>query len=68
RYDAVDKALYLDSRIGADFKSFLSTATGFGSVGLVHGAPFLEIRMGKIPVKKVFVDGKEVAVTGLAIH
>ena len=31
RCDAVDKTLYLDSKIG-DFTSFLSTATIFGNV------------------------------------
>ena len=30
RYDAVEKTLYLAPRIGGDFRSFLSTATGFG--------------------------------------
>ena len=33
RYDAVDKTLYIDSKIG-DFTSFLSTETGFGTVTL----------------------------------
>lgn len=31
RYDAVDKTLHIDSKIG-DFTCFLSTATGFGTV------------------------------------
>ena len=34
QYDAVDSTLYIDSRIGDDFTSFLSTETGFGNVGL----------------------------------
>ncbi len=33
RYDAVDKTLFIDSKIG-DFTSFLSTETGFGTVTL----------------------------------
>ena len=39
RYDAVDKTLYFDSRVGENFRSFLSTATGFGTVGLKEGRP-----------------------------
>lgn len=59
RYDAVDKTLYIDSRIGNDFKSFLSTATGFGTVGLKNSKPFVEIKRGNIDIDHVFVSGKE---------
>ena len=58
RYDAVDKTLYIDSRVGNNFKSFLSTATGFGSVGLKNGKPFLDVKSGKIDVNNVDVSGK----------
>jgi hypothetical protein len=56
RYDAVDRTLRIDSRVG-DFRSFLSTATGFGTVGLRGGRPFLEVRYGEIPVERVVVSG-----------
>ncbi len=59
RYDAVDKALYIDSGIGDSFRCFLSTATGFGTVGLKQGKPFVEIKMGRLDVEHVFVSGKE---------
>jgi uncharacterized protein (DUF608 family) len=59
RYDAVEKKLYIDSRVGDDFKSFLSTATGFGSVGLKRGKPFVEVKSGSIDVKDVIVNGKK---------
>ena len=59
RYDAVDKTLHIDSRIGNDFRAFLSTATGFGTVGLKDGKPFLEIRNGRINVRRTLVAGKE---------
>jgi uncharacterized protein (DUF608 family) len=59
RYDAVDGTLYLDSRIGNNFCSFLSTNTGFGNVGLKGGKPFLEVKYGSIPVKKWVVSNKE---------
>jgi len=59
RYDAVDDTLYIDSRIGDDFRSFLSTATGFGTVGLKGGKPFIEVKSGNIDVDRVIVSGKE---------
>ncbi|MBN2309236.1 MAG: hypothetical protein JXR94_09715 [Candidatus Hydrogenedentes bacterium] len=59
RYDAVDKTLYIDSQVG-DFRSFLATATGFGTVGLAGGEPFLDVRHGRIDVNRTVVSGKEV--------
>ena len=61
RYDAVENTLYIDSRVGDDFKSFLSTATGFGSVGLEQGKPFVQMKMGTLNVDRVMVSGKETA-------
>lgn len=60
RYDAVEKALYIDSRIG-DFTSFLSTESGFGNVGLKAGKPFYNAVVGNLNIKKVIVSGHEVA-------
>ena len=59
RYDAVDKTLYVDSRVGENFRSFLSTATGFGTVGLKGGQPFVEMKMGTLDVERVIVSGEE---------
>ncbi|KAB4082891.1 hypothetical protein GAQ43_05550 [Bacteroides uniformis] len=59
QYDAVDSTLYIDLRIGDDFTSFLSTETGFGNVGLKDGKPFIEVKYGKIDVKKCFVSDIE---------
>jgi uncharacterized protein (DUF608 family) len=61
RYDAVDKTLYIDSRVG-DFTSFLSTATGFGNISLKAGKPVLKTVYGKIEVAKIIISGKEVKV------
>ena len=61
RYDAVEQTLYIDSKIGNNFKSFLSTATGFGSVGLKNGKPFVDTKTGNIKIKKVFVSGKKMS-------
>ncbi|QEC66652.1 hypothetical protein FRZ67_04810 [Panacibacter ginsenosidivorans] len=57
RYDAVDKTLYIDSKIG-DFTSFLSTETGFGTVSLKSGKPFVKIAYGNINIEKINVSGK----------
>src|SRR6476469_7537358 len=59
RYDAVDKTLYIDSRIG-DFTSFLSTETGFGTVSLKAGKPSVNLVYGNIEVNKIIINGKQV--------
>ncbi len=59
RYDAVEKILYIDSKIGNDFRSFLSTETGFGTVGLENGKPYLTVKMGGIMVNRCIVAGVE---------
>ena len=56
RYDAVDRILYINSRIGNNFNSFISTATGFGTAGLKNGVPFVEVKMGTIPYDRVVVN------------
>jgi len=58
RYDAVDKILYVDPAIG-DFTSFLSTATGFGTVSWKAGKAGLKVVYGRIDVNKVLISGHE---------
>jgi hypothetical protein len=53
RYDAVDHILYLHPRVKGDFRSFLSTATGYGTVGVIGGEPFLDVAAGAIPCTKI---------------
>lgn len=53
RYDAVEKILHLKPQIKGDFRCFLSTATGFGTVGVKDGKPFLEVVSGRIPYKEI---------------
>jgi len=65
RYDAVDKTLYINSRVGDNFRSFLATATGFGTVGLKNGRPFVEVKMGRIKIDRVLVAGKEASLAKL---
>ncbi|RKX42193.1 MAG: hypothetical protein DRP64_10230 [Verrucomicrobia bacterium] len=57
RYDAVDKSLFIESKVGDDFRAFLSTADGFGVAGLKNGKPFVEVRNGNINIKHVYVSG-----------
>ncbi len=58
RYDAVERTLYIDSNVG-DFKSFIATETGFGTVGLKKGKPFINIVYGNLDVRRVLVSGIE---------
>jgi hypothetical protein len=53
RYDAVDHVLHVEHRVPGDFRSFLSTATGYGTVGVRSGKPFLEVRSGTIDVGRI---------------
>ena len=52
-YDAVDRVLHIKPTISGDFRSFLSTATGYGTVGVKEGAPFVEIVEGEIPYQSI---------------
>jgi hypothetical protein len=53
RYDAVEKVLYLKPNVKGDFRCFISTATGYGTVGVKDGKPFVEVKSGKIEVKTI---------------
>lgn len=53
RYDAVDQVLHLKPARAGDFRCFLATASGYGTVGVRGGEPFLDVRSGVIPVKKI---------------
>jgi hypothetical protein len=52
-YDAVDKVLTLKPSRPGDFRAFLCTATGYGTVGVRDGAPFVEVRHGTIPYERI---------------
>jgi hypothetical protein len=53
RYDAVDKVLYLEPRVAGDFRCFLSTATGYGTVGVRGGKPFFDVKSGTVDVREI---------------
>jgi hypothetical protein len=63
RYDAVEKTLIIDSRIGDSFRSFLATDGGFGTVGLKAGKPFLDVKMGTIEVERTIVSNEVIQIT-----
>jgi len=60
RYDAIEKTLYFDSKIGDNFGCFLSGETGFATVGLRQGKPFVKIKFGALEINRCVVSGKEV--------
>jgi hypothetical protein len=53
RYDAVEKVLYLNPRVRGDFRAFLSTQSGYGTVGLRRGKPFFEPVSGSVEVREI---------------
>jgi len=53
RYDAVEQTLHLTPSLRGDFRCFLATATGYGTVGVRAGQPFCETRSGTIEIKKI---------------
>jgi hypothetical protein len=55
RYDAIDQVMYIKGGSG-DFTSFISTATGFGNVGIREGKPFLDVAYGEITVKDFILN------------
>ncbi|HWA84954.1 MAG TPA: GH116 family glycosyl hydrolase [Opitutus sp.] len=52
-YDAVEKVLHLSPSRPGDFRCFLATATGYGTVGVQDGKPFLNVRSGRIAVDRI---------------
>jgi uncharacterized protein (DUF608 family) len=56
RYDAVERILYLQPNLSGDFRAFLCTATGFGTVGIRDGEPFVEIKSGRIPYERIIFE------------
>jgi len=58
RYDAVERILYLDPRVPGDFRAFLATATGFATVGMRDGKPFVEVKGGTIEIEQIVFAGK----------
>lgn len=58
RYDAVEQVLYLAPRVQGDYRAFLATDAGYGTVGLRKGKPFLEVVSGTIPVRRIELESR----------
>jgi len=64
RYDAVDETLYLKvagqpaPAMASDFRAFLCTPTGFGTVGVHRGKPFFEVRSGKVRISRIVLAAR----------
>ena len=53
RYDAVEKVLYLTPNVPGDFRSFLATASGYGTVGVSGGKPFFAPAAGSVEIREI---------------
>jgi uncharacterized protein (DUF608 family) len=53
RYDAVERVLYLQPRLKGDFRCFLATASGYGTVGVRDGKPFFDVKSGQVDVREI---------------
>jgi hypothetical protein len=58
RYDAVDKTLFIDSKVG-DFTCFLSTEQGFGTVTVKQDKVTVKVAHGKIDIQAVDLSGNK---------
>ena len=56
RYDAVEKTLYFNSKVGDDFTTFLSTETGFGTVGIKNDTTFVNPVFGYFDIQNRVVE------------
>ena len=45
--------LHVHPMRAGDFRSFLSTATGYGTVGVRAGRPFPDVKSGAINVQRI---------------
>ncbi|MDK3161804.1 GH116 family glycosyl hydrolase [Kamptonema cortianum] len=53
RYDAIEKVLHMAPTQTGDFRCFLSTATGYGVVGVKNGKPYFDLRGGSVEIRKI---------------
>jgi hypothetical protein len=68
RYSAVTKTLYLSPAAkAAKFRTFFSTATGFGVITLAGGKVGIEMLEGELAVDTLVLNGKKIAASVTAI-
>jgi len=51
-YDALEERMTLKPAIRGDYACFITTATGYGLVGIREGKPFVDVVSGKISVRE----------------
>lgn len=56
RYDAVTQTLHLKPRIPGDWRSFISTATGYGVIAFRNGQATIDVKRGTIDIKRVLFE------------
>jgi len=52
--------MYIDSQIGDNFTSFLSTSTGWGNVGLENGEPLIDAKYGDISIEHLVISDEKI--------
>jgi len=58
RYDAGERTLYVSPKIEGDFRSFLCTEHGYGTVGVRDGKPFFEVKAGNVRIEHISYSEK----------
>jgi hypothetical protein len=53
RYDALDATLTIEPHAAGCVRTFLATATGFGTVDVRNDTPFVDVRHGTIDVGRI---------------
>lgn len=53
RYDAVTSVLHIKPVVPGNYSCFMATASGYGTVGVRNGKPFLHVASGTIPVARI---------------
>ncbi|MFB9274123.1 GH116 family glycosyl hydrolase [Cohnella cellulosilytica] len=56
RYDAVERTLFVSPRRAGDFRSFLCTASGYGTAGIKDGKPYFTVVAGDVPIDRIQVE------------
>ncbi len=50
----------MNPAVKSDFKAFISTAAGYGTVGIQQGKPFINVVSGDIDIRRIVFNGVEI--------
>ena len=56
RYDAVDRILYVNNSVLNEFRTFLCTAGGYGTVEVKDGQVSVNVVSGEISIEKIIFE------------